>query len=161
VKIHDTEAVWGQLLPLISSGLSVPAALQQLPEPRPSLWWCKMAIRKDPELAQRYRTAQEERADVLADQIVELANEPMPAGLRGADASAWVQRQRLKFDALRWTASKLRPKAWGDHLSVDVAVEARISIRMALEQAQRRLVTLDAEPTALLEHSRVEGSLGR
>ncbi len=161
MKIHDTEAVWGQLLPLISSGLSVPAALQHLPEPRPSLWWCKMAIRKDPELAQRYRTAQEERADVLADQIVELANEPMPASLRGADASAWVQRQRLKFDALRWTASKLRPKAWGDHVSVDVAVEARISIRMALEQAQRRVVTLDAEPAVILEDSRVAGSLER
>lgn len=153
VRRFDTDTVWSNLLPLISSGLSLPAALAQLPEPRPSTWWCKMAVRRDPDLAERYKTAQEERADVLADQIVELANEPLPAGLRGADASAWVQRQRLRFDALRWTASKLRPRMWGERVDIGVDIDQRISITAALEAAGRRVATL-AEVVEPTEQSR-------
>lgn len=152
----DPQVIWGQLLPLVSGGLSLPAALQQLPEPRPSLWWCKERIRDHPDLAAKYREAQEERADFLADQIVAVAEEPIPAGLSGPEASAWAQRQRLRFDALRWTAAKLRPRAWGDHVSVDVAVDQRISIIGALEAAARRVETIDAvepEPAVLLEDS--------
>jgi hypothetical protein len=144
MKLYDPEQVWEALLPLIASGQSLPAALAQLPEPRPSTWWCKKSLRDNLDLAERYRTAQEDRADVLADQIVEVANEPMPAGLRGADASAWVQRQRLRFDALRWTASKLRPRSWGDRVDVEVK-HTQISIIAALEAAERRVIEMQRE----------------
>lgn len=147
----DPQVIWGQLLPLVSGGLSLPAALQQLPEPRPSLWWCKERIRDHPDLAAKYREAQEERADFLADQIVAVAEEPIPAGLGGPEASAWAQRQRLRVDAMKWTASKLRPRVWGEHVSVDVAVDHQISVSAALEAANRRVETLAAEPPQLLE----------
>jgi hypothetical protein len=135
----DPQAIWAQLLPLISGGHSLPAALAQLPEPKPSLWWCKERIRDYPDLAAKYREAQEERADTLADQIVAVAEEQLPPGLTGPEASAWVQRQRLRVDALKWTASKLRPRVWGEHVSVDVAIEQRISITAALEAAEHRI----------------------
>ena len=148
----DPRIIWGQLLPMICNGLSLPAALAQMPEPKPSLWWCKERIRDHPDLAAKYREAQEERADFLADQIVAVAEEPIPAGLSGPEASAWAQRQRLRFDAMRWSAAKLRPRVWGDHLALNVNVEQRISITAALEAAQRRVETIEAEPqpTALL-----------
>ena len=140
----DSAEVWSRLLPLIATGASLPAALRQLPEPRPSLWWCKMAVRNDPDLAERYRAAQELRADALADEIVALADEPMPAGLQGAEASAWVQRMRLRVDARKWTASRLFPRQWGDRVEVGVDVAA-ISVTAALEAANRRVASLEAE----------------
>ena len=135
----DPRVIWAQILPLIASGASLPAAVRQLPEPRPSLWWAKMAVRDDPDLAAKYRAAQEERADFLADQIVAVAEEPIPAGLSGAEASAWAQRQRLRVDGMTWTAAKLRPRAWGEHLSVEVDTHKSVSITLALEQAQARV----------------------
>lgn len=147
----DPQVIWGQLLPLVSGGLSLPAALQQLPEPRPTLWWCKERIRDHPDLAAKYREAQEERADFLADQIVAVAEEPLPPGLTGPEASAWAQRQRLRVDAMKWTAAKLRPRSWGEHVSVDVEVDAQISIVAALAAANHRVAMLSEEPQPALE----------
>jgi hypothetical protein len=139
VKRVDSAEVWSRLLPLIATGASLPAALRQLPEPRPSLWWAKMSIRNDPDLAERYRAAQELRADALADEIVALADEPMPAGLQGTEASAWVQQMRLRVDARKWTASRLFPRQWGDRVEVGIDVSAQISIASALEAANARV----------------------
>jgi len=136
----DPHVVWGQLLPLICSGLSLPAALAMLPDPKPGLWWCKERLRDHPDLQSKYLEAQSERADYLADQIVAVAEEQPPPGLSGPEASAWSQRQRLRFDAMRWTAAKLRPRAYGDHVQLDVNVSQQISIRAALEQANARVI---------------------
>jgi hypothetical protein len=57
-----------------------------------------------------------------------------------------VQLKRLRVDAMKWTASKLRPKAWGEHVSVDVAVQQRISITATLGAAQRQVKVVDEEP---------------
>lgn len=151
----DVHALWDRLLPLIADGASLPQAVSTLPEPRPSLTWFKESVRRHPDLEARYRQAQEDRADALADAIVAVAEEPIPAGLTGPEASAWAQRQRLRVDSLRWTASKLRPRFWGEAVQIDVAVDQRISIIGALEAAQRRVDTIEAvEPAALLEDSR-------
>jgi len=142
-KLYDTENIWSQLLPLVSDGLSLPAALAQLPEPRPSLWWCKMAIRNDTDLDARYRAAMELRADALADEIAAIADEPIPEHLRGADASAFVQRQRMRVDAKKWLACKLFPKRWGDRVELGVDIAQRISITAALAQADQRLLNYE------------------
>ncbi len=147
--IHDAyptrDAIWDQLLPLIGSGLSLPAALAQIPEPRPSIWALKRVVRQDPDLERRYRDAQEARADALADEIASLVDQPIPAGLRGADASAWVQQQRLRVDAKRWVACKLFPRRYADRVELDVAVDQRISITAALAAAERRVEVLNQE----------------
>ena len=153
---HNLDGVWTALLPLIASGASLPAALRQLPEPRPGLWWCKMAVRTNPELAERYRAAMELRADALADEIAAIADEAIPTDLRGSDASAWVQQQRLRVDAKKWLACKLFPGQYGDRVGIDLAVEQRISITAALEAAQRRVGAIEVERQAapLLADSR-------
>ena len=135
---HDMSAIWGQLLPLIAGGLSLPAARRLLPEPQPSLWWLKMQTRRDPELGRQYRAAQELRADALADEIAAIADEPIPEGLHGADAGAWVQFQRLRVDSKKWLASKFYPRQFGER--VEVEVTQQISITEALEQARGRVL---------------------
>lgn len=141
----DLREAWGVLLPLIGSGQSLPQAIKSLPAPRPSVWALRRLLRNDPELEAQYREACESRADALADELVAVASEEIPPELRGADASAWVQRQRLRFDALRWTASKLRPRAWGDSVAVAVEVTQQISITAALAAAEQRVALLQRE----------------
>jgi len=52
--------------------------------------------------------------------------------------SAWVQHLRVKIDVLKWTASKLKPRTWGDRLDVSVTHE-QISIIQVLEEASKRV----------------------
>ena len=138
VEHHDMPAIWGQLLLLIAGGLSLPAARRLLPEPQPSLWWLKMMTRRDADLARQYRAAQELRADALADEIAAIADEPIPDGLHGSDAGAWVQLQRLQVDSKKWLACKFYPSQYGDR--VEVEVTQQISITEALEQARGRVL---------------------
>jgi hypothetical protein len=62
-----------------------------------------------------------------------------PADLDPQLINAWVNRQRLRIDARKWTASKLRPKQWGDRIDVAVT-HTQISITQALESAEARLI---------------------
>jgi hypothetical protein len=62
-----------------------------------------------------------------------------PADLDPQLINAWVNRQRLRIDARKWTASKLRPKQWGDKIDVSVT-HTQISINEALRSAESRLL---------------------
>lgn len=57
------------------------------------------------EFSDQYARAKEEQSELFADEIVEIAdNEPDP------------QRARVKIDARKWVASKLKPKKYGDKI---------------------------------------------
>lgn len=67
-----------------------------------------------------YARAKEEQADSLADEMLDAAFD------EGDDEKPFVggnhiQRDRLKVDTLKWIASKLKPKKYGDR------IEAKIS----------------------------------
>jgi hypothetical protein len=71
--------------------------------------------------AEQYARAREEQADGYADEIVAIADEPPQLVTKddGEDVevsldSAAIQRQRLRIDARKWVASKLKPKKYGD-----------------------------------------------
>ena len=146
--VFDAESIWPRLLEDIASGASLTAALQRL-RPSPSYWWAKHQLRRDPELRARYAEAGEDRADRLAEQLLELADTPIPEGLDGPGKSAWVQQLRLRVDARKWIACKLKPRQYSDRLDLEVR-HTSISITAALADAERRvLVGKTLEPTAL------------
>jgi len=109
---YNPATLWPVLLTHIANGESLATALGHL-NPAPSYWWAKDQLRKNPELRARYTMAAAERADKLADELLEIADTPIPPHLKGAAASAWVQQQRLRVDARKWFASKFRPKVYG------------------------------------------------
>ena len=89
----------------------------------------------------------------MAEELIELADEPIPEGLDGPGMSAWVQKLRVRIDVRKWAASKLRPRAYGERLEVAVQPPG-ISILQALEAAHRRVIedrTIDME--AMEEHA--------
>jgi hypothetical protein len=92
----------------------------------------------DPVLTAAYEKVKMERADRLAEQILDLADADIPSHLQGVEISAWVNQKRLQVDARKWVAAKLRPKVYGDKIDVSVR-DDRISVIDALEAARSRV----------------------
>jgi hypothetical protein len=109
-----------------------------------STWidWCTA----DRELGERYARAREGLLDAMVDQILTLADAPVPLLDNGATDPGLVRQRQLQIDARRWILSKLAPNKYGDRLDVSVS-DARISITGALQAAQSRLVdVIDVAP---------------
>jgi hypothetical protein len=72
-------------------------------------------IRKYPEFRDKYAKAKEDQTDVCVEYMQEVMNEPHKledpeTGLYRVD----VPMLRLKMDTMKWHASKLKPKKFGD-----------------------------------------------
>jgi hypothetical protein len=134
----QSDIVWPIILADIANGASLTAALQRL-RPSPSYWWAKDQLRRNPELRSRYEEAVEDRADRLAEELLELADSPIPHGLDGPGKSAWVQKLRLQIDTRKWIACKLKPRQYGDRVDLEVK-HTSISISAALAEAEGRLL---------------------
>ena len=137
----EPHKVWPQVLKAIANGDSLTTALTHI-HPSPSYAWAKLQLRNNTELKAAYQQAVEDRADRLAEQLLELADTPMPEGLDGPARSAWVQHLRVRIDVRKWAAAKLKPKTYGERLDLSVTHEP-ISITKALADANRRALAID------------------
>jgi hypothetical protein len=137
----DRKKVWIEILEAMANGASMSSVLKR--EGMPDYSWCTKQIRDDPELQRAYNQALENRGALLAEQIFELADQPMPKGLDPRELSAWVQKLKLQVDARRWASSRLLPKVYGDRLDMSVTTTS-ISITQALQEADKRLVSMEA-----------------
>lgn len=63
------------------------------------------------EFRDQYARAREEQAETLADEIVLIA-----------DTEEDANRARVKIDARKWVAGKLKPKAYGDKQQIEANV---------------------------------------
>jgi hypothetical protein len=104
------------------------------------------AVDASPGLAERYAQARGALLDAMVDQILTLADAPVPVLENGATDPGMVRQRQLQIDARRWVLSKLAPNKYGDRLDVSVT-DTRISISGALAAAQARLVdVVDVTP---------------
>ena len=76
-----------------------------------------------PLFAEQYARAREEQADTNADEILEIADEMPPEytdekGRTSLDLT-YIQWQKNRIEARKWTAAKLRPKKYGDRMAVE------------------------------------------
>lgn len=82
---------------------------------------------KQPEFSDMYARAREEQADTLADEIVAIADE-QPEVIPVYDKrtgeliehkldNAFIQWQKNRMDARKWTAMKLKPRKYGDRVA--------------------------------------------
>jgi hypothetical protein len=133
---YQPDETWARILNLMASGMSLSAILR-MPN-MPSYGWAKLQLRQNRELRAQYDEAVSDRADVLAEQIEAIADEEIPEGLDGPSRSAWVQRQRLRFDARRWASSKLAPRRYGDRISVEQTGET-VNLQALLDERQRKM----------------------
>ncbi len=85
-------------------------------------------IQADSRRTEMYARAREDRSDILADEIVAISDETeVKVRYEGEEAklamdAAAVQRNRLRVDARKWVASKLKPRVYGEKVQVDANV---------------------------------------
>lgn len=63
--------------------------------------------------SKQYAQAKQEQAEYLAEEIVDIADSPPERDANGNYSNAYIQWQKLRVDARKWTASKLKPKKFG------------------------------------------------
>ena len=112
-----------QVIERIAQGESSPAVLREFGSTWTQLW---EAIDRDPLIASAYAQARERRADVLADQIVEIA-----------DSEDDQMRAKNRIDARKWIASKMQPRTYGDR--IDMNVNGQVDLVGVLADARARL----------------------
>lgn len=89
--------------------------------------------------ADQYARAREVQADTLFDEMLDIAddarNDWMEREGEGAAGyalnSEHIQRSRLRIDARKWMAGKLRPKVYGDKLDLSGNVGLQVTIAKA------------------------------
>lgn len=68
------------------------------------------AVQRDEDLFEMYSRARAIGAEVLADEMHDLAASPLPANMDPRLANAEVQRRRVEIDTKKWTFSKMQPR---------------------------------------------------
>lgn len=84
-------------------------------------------LRDKPEFAAMYALAKEEQGDFLAQEIVAIADHADGDFVKNEEGELaynpeHVQRSKLRVDARKWVASKLKPKVYGDKLDLNATV---------------------------------------
>lgn len=116
--------------------------------------WCRLHersmhtvykwLRETPDFMQRYARAHDDRADSLADEIVEIADEAQWGTLEQ------IQAARLRMDARKWVAAKLRPQKWGDYQPAEQ--RSHVTFNIGITRSPHTVGhTIDANPLITLE----------
>jgi hypothetical protein len=109
---------------LSTSNKATPTILAELPEAigkTVGLTTLFKWLREEGQFLKDYERAKGEQADFLAEEIIEISDD---SGLdtevdedgRVIVKGENIQRSRLRIDARKWVASKLKPKKYGDKI---------------------------------------------
>jgi hypothetical protein len=88
-------------------------------------------MKKDEANEKRYACAREEQAELLADQIIEIADDSSrdtksirtQSGIVEVENTEWTNRSKLRVEARKWTAAKLKPKKYGDKIDIQSTIK--------------------------------------
>ena len=96
-------------------------------------------LREKEEFRHQYEIAKEESADGLVEEMLEIADESsndyMDKQLANGETvrvldTEHVQRSRLRIDVRKWSASKLKPKKYGEKQHVELKADEGVSFSM-------------------------------
>lgn len=100
-------------------------------------------LRTYPDFHKRYARAHEDRADTLADELVDIADEVSQGSLEE------IQAAKLRIDTRKWVAAKMRPTKWGD--APVPQQKTNVVFNIGLKPAQLSTVAHSAAPTIDME----------
>lgn len=113
-----------ELIATTSDGLKKIAESQSVTATTVYKW-----LQENKTFSDKYVRARDMQADLLADEIIEIANTPIQGivetekewgiEIRRGDM---LEHRKLQIDARKWKASKLAPKKYGDKIEVDTNV---------------------------------------
>jgi hypothetical protein len=121
-----------------SKSLKTICSAEDMPSVRTVLSWLSDADKEEPkpelrEFLHQYARAREAQADFLADEIIEISEhtEEDHTAFTGINV---IQRDKLRIEARKWVASKLKPKKYGDKLDLNHEGEQRIVVKFSDEE---------------------------
>lgn len=109
------------------------------------------------EFQDQYARAREEQAETLAAEIIDIADEGEHKSLVAGDGetivvfdSTAVARNRLRVDARKWVASKLKPKVYGDRQAIQhtgaedgpIKVDSSGNLDLRIQELTTRLAAM-------------------
>ena len=118
---YDREAITELVCSELALGKSLRSILDaddKLPSASTFLDW----IGADSFLAEQYAHARQLAYELLADEIVAIADENYTTdehGVRERLSSEAIQRNRLRVDTRKWMLSKMLPKVYGDKIQTE------------------------------------------
>lgn len=139
-----TKELTDQILYRISQGESLRSICRDVSMPNRStiIDWRS----NDPDFSNQYAQAREAGFDVTADEILDIADEPIEFLREDPKAAnAEVQHRRLKIDTRKWLLSKLCANKYGDKSGVEINANS-VSIKpsdvdnLSIEDAKKALM---------------------
>ena len=112
-----------------------------------------------PEVREQYIRAKETQIEGKLEEIIEKV-EDFKVGKDNKMANAEVQRLRIEVDTLKWIASKLLPKTYGDHLDItstvtfDVGGDLQKALMLASGSSETPKTIADKDVRMLAECSK-------
>ncbi len=99
--------------------------------------------REDEKLAQDYARAKEDQADLIAEEMLDIADDSRNDWMKKKVGDELVDvpnpelinRSRLRIDTRKWVMGKLRPKKYGERLALAGDEAAPLSIQITQSQA--------------------------
>lgn len=134
-----TEAIGDKICERLINGESLRRICLDDGMPSPALVCKWLADPENERFREQYAHARDAQADTLADEIIDIAddgsNDYMGEDEKyNGDA---VQRSKLRVDARKWVAAKLKPKKYGDKLDV-TSNGKRLDIAAVVEAGRKR-----------------------
>lgn len=122
-----SEELADRICDAISSGLSIRAFLRD--ESFPAMSTIFKWLQEKPAFSEQYRIAREIQAEVLADELIEIADDgtndyvevQRKNGVVVLGDHEHIQRSKLRVETRMWTAAKLLPKKYGDKIQQELS----------------------------------------
>jgi len=95
----------------------------------------------DKALSAEYARAREELQDLIADEVLDIADSPPGLTEHGSVDSGSVADKRLRVDSRKWYLSKVAPKKYGDKVTLAGDADNPLTV----EKIQRVIISADAK----------------
>jgi hypothetical protein len=90
-------------------------------------------LNDDEEFRKKYAQSRKQQAELLASQILEIADDE-----EQDTAQDRINRARLKIDTRKWIASKLLPKVYGERNNPEITVNSTVNNILVMNQDQMK-----------------------
>jgi len=138
----DRDTVFEGVCVRIEAGYPLRAASEACGTKAPTfLLW----VSEDAAKAERYARAKRIQVELLAAELVEIADQPPAITALGATDAGSVAHQRLRIDTRKWVLSKILPKVYGDKLAIGgaddlPALQSELLVTLDPSEAYKKLL---------------------
>lgn len=124
--VEFSQSIFDRICDRIAGGESLRSICKD--DDMPALSSVMRWLSNDEALQEQYARARESQADAIFEEILSIADDATNDWMEkhGEGAKGWeangehIQRSKLRIEARKWMAGKMKPKVYGDRQTLDV-----------------------------------------